>query len=561
CRRAANQAMRSVAYDEAIRHLQAGLDLGPAVAERVDILLDLGEARSRHGLHRDAMASFAECFGAARDEGLVARAAQAAAGFGMATQMPGLPGGPAVEIASEALALLGDVESPLRTRLQATLARSLALAGRNEEAVVIGEAALATARRHGDPSLLVSALQSSLVYSLEPRRYTDEAIELTELARQLGDRWSYGYGLGCQVRGLLILGRVADAREAHRAQREAADEGRFVLFGYMVRSFDAMFAMIDGRLDDAERRAEEAHEFGESSRTEFDAGVYGVQMYAIRREQGRLDEVAPLLRLASTLGPDQAVWRPGLAALYADLGMLDAAREAFELLARDDFAEVPRDAMWPCCLVFLSEVCAALGDRDRAAVLYAELEPLRGFTMMAGFTICLGPADRLMGNLAALLGRRRDAEGHFAAAVALAERTSSAPWRARAQHDWAVALGGRPDLLRAAHATAAALGMRAVAEGCRSHLDHGDVAPGAAAPAAPPWAARAGHGGPPAGLSQREVEVLRLVATGLSNRQIGECLLISHNTAANHVRAILQKTASANRAEATAYAARHGLLG
>jgi DNA-binding CsgD family transcriptional regulator len=62
------------------------------------------------------------------------------------------------------------------------------------------------------------------------------------------------------------------------------------------------------------------------------------------------------------------------------------------------------------------------------------------------------------------------------------------------------------------------------------------------------------------GLSAREVEVLRLVAAGLSNRVIGQRLFISPNTAANHVRSILQKTGSANRAEATAYAARHGLL-
>jgi DNA-binding NarL/FixJ family response regulator len=54
--------------------------------------------------------------------------------------------------------------------------------------------------------------------------------------------------------------------------------------------------------------------------------------------------------------------------------------------------------------------------------------------------------------------------------------------------------------------------------------------------------------------------VLRLVATGRSNRDIGAALFISENTVANHMRSILQKTASANRAEATAYAARNGLL-
>jgi DNA-binding NarL/FixJ family response regulator len=54
--------------------------------------------------------------------------------------------------------------------------------------------------------------------------------------------------------------------------------------------------------------------------------------------------------------------------------------------------------------------------------------------------------------------------------------------------------------------------------------------------------------------------VLRLVAAGRSNREIGEQLNISANTAANHVRSILQKTACANRAEAATFAARHELL-
>ena len=64
----------------------------------------------------------------------------------------------------------------------------------------------------------------------------------------------------------------------------------------------------------------------------------------------------------------------------------------------------------------------------------------------------------------------------------------------------------------------------------------------------------------PGGLSAREVEVLRLVAAGRSNREIGEQLFISANTVANHMRAILQKTGSSNRAEATAFAARQQLL-
>jgi DNA-binding CsgD family transcriptional regulator/pimeloyl-ACP methyl ester carboxylesterase len=61
-------------------------------------------------------------------------------------------------------------------------------------------------------------------------------------------------------------------------------------------------------------------------------------------------------------------------------------------------------------------------------------------------------------------------------------------------------------------------------------------------------------------LSPREMEVLRLVAQGRTNADIARVLVISKNTADRHVSNILTKTASANRAEAVLYAARHGLV-
>jgi DNA-binding NarL/FixJ family response regulator len=63
----------------------------------------------------------------------------------------------------------------------------------------------------------------------------------------------------------------------------------------------------------------------------------------------------------------------------------------------------------------------------------------------------------------------------------------------------------------------------------------------------------------PDGLSPREVQILALVAQGLSNREIGKTLTISEHTAANHIRSILRKTGCANRTEAASYAHRHRL--
>jgi len=63
-----------------------------------------------------------------------------------------------------------------------------------------------------------------------------------------------------------------------------------------------------------------------------------------------------------------------------------------------------------------------------------------------------------------------------------------------------------------------------------------------------------------AGLSEREVQVLQLVAAGKTNQEIATALCRSPNTVAIHVRNILGKTQAANRAEAAAFAVRHGLL-
>jgi HD-GYP domain-containing protein (c-di-GMP phosphodiesterase class II) len=66
--------------------------------------------------------------------------------------------------------------------------------------------------------------------------------------------------------------------------------------------------------------------------------------------------------------------------------------------------------------------------------------------------------------------------------------------------------------------------------------------------------------GGPAGLTPREVEVLRLLARGLSNKEIAQRLVISPKTAGNHIEHIYAKIATSSRATASLFAMQHGLL-
>jgi DNA-binding CsgD family transcriptional regulator/tetratricopeptide (TPR) repeat protein len=551
-RRAAEQAMASLGYEEATAHLKRVVDLAPPGSRtRAEVLFALGEAVLHRSQFSEAERWFEEAFHLAREHGETTLAGEAALGFEDAIHSPGMPGEPALIMVNEAIRLVGDDGSSLRARLEAARAEALTHCGRAEEARVVLDSALAMARATDDEAL-ARALQAALVSETDPHRLLDYAAQLQGVTDATGEVWYEAYVTVNRLRAYVTLGDLAEAKTVLARHYDIVKRSPHPILKVEALCYEIIFALAEGRFDDADAAAEEALQIGSDSHAGA-AGMYGLQMFAIRREQGRLAEVAPVLEAVARRDEGSSLWGPGLAVLYAEVDRLDDARAEFDRLAPDNFATVPRDVLWPACAAFLAEVCIAIGDRVRAATLTEELLPFQGWNLAVGYTLCFGPADRLLGGLAALVGDREAADRYFGAALELAERSGAAAWSAHVEHDWARFLAGAGDtramaLAASALETAETLGMATLADRCR-RLSLPKLA---AVPSPPEF---------PHGLSAREVEVLRLVAAGRSNREIGEHLMISPNTAANHVRAILQKTACANRAEAAAYAARNDLLG
>jgi len=242
-------------------------------------------------------------------------------------------------------------------------------------------------------------------------------------------------------------------------------------------------------------------------------------------------------------------WRPGFVSLLAELGMDEEARSELSQVATDGLDPF-RESIWLASLTYLTDAAAALGDEAVASLVYPELAPFTGQNVMIGHLVeCYGAADRYLGMLAATLGDRQRAEDHFQRAMELNKRMGALTWLAHTAYEYGRLLltGGKGEPERAAALLGEAAGL-AQRIGLPTLLDR-VRALDSEVPAALP-----------AGLSSREVEILGLVARGLSNREIGKALFISEHTAANHIRNILRKTDCANRTEAASYAHRHGLV-
>jgi DNA-binding NarL/FixJ family response regulator len=300
---------------------------------------------------------------------------------------------------------------------------------------------------------------------------------------------------------------------------------------------------------------------GQQAQAENADGVFGIQMFTLRRAQGRLAEIAPVVRYFVRQHSASAAWRPGLALIYTELGLKAEAQAEFAHLAQHDFADFPQDGLWVTCITYLAEVCAFLSDTAHAATLYRLLFPYAGQNVVVGgAVVCYGSASHYLGMLAATMEHWDDAARHFQDALAMNARIGARSYLAYTQHQYARMLLARnrpgdcdqaTSLLKEALTTARALGMRALEERLTSLLT-----PTVPAPVAVPISTMLPI---PDELSQRELEVLRLLAAGKSNRSIADALFISLNTVTTHVRNILTKTGCTNRTETAAYALRHGL--
>lgn len=497
---AGEHALRSLAFEEAARQFVRAhevADLARDEALRLRALLGLAGARHGAGETEGAEQALQDAIRIARrgDGETFARTALRCAAVRAEIGVLDVDTNALLE---EALDALPPEPGELRARLLARLAAGLLLApGSSSRRRALSDEATTIARVLGDRATLAFVLSRRLTALVGPDILDERRQTLDELARiRSGDPAGALDVLTFQI------GDLAEAADRQALDLALASFARHVqssrdpFHRWTDASFRAAVALLEGRYAEAEALAAEALESGRGAQARSAVLGYAQQLFLLRGEQGRLDEVEPLLRAGASETAVVPAWRCGLADFYSAAGRDADARRELDALATDGLASLPRDAAWLTSMALLASACTRLRDTDLAAALYAELLPYAGRIAIARpLVVFVGLVDERLGALASLLGRFDAAERHLASAHATASRMRALPWQAHVLHARAEMLRRRDAdgdrtaaaaALDAADAIARPLGMALLGSwiaATRRTLGRGDAATAAASAA------------------------------------------------------------------------------
>jgi DNA-binding SARP family transcriptional activator len=479
--RAADEALSLLAYEEAARLYETALTAltlsrGTREPMRCELLLAVGGAQIRGGDGARAKQTFLAAAALARRLELPEKLARAALGYGgrfvwaRAGSDERL-----VPLLEEALAASGEQDSALRARLCTRLAAALRDQPARQPRAELSRQGVAIARRTGDRAALAYALAgcyAAVWWAENAKERLALADELIALAETIDDRERAVEGHGYRMHALLELGELEAARAELAIRGRLTNEMRQPAQLWIQLVLEGMWSLFLGRLEEAEAKICAAGEHGHRAQSEDAHAMHQLQLFALRREQARLEEIEDSLVHCARANPSRPVFRCALAILHCELDHEPEARDLFAALTVDEFASLPRDGDWLFEMTLLAEVCDFLADAERAASLYRRLLPYAGSTVFGlSAEITTGVTARYLGILASATGRFERAARHFEQALAVNTRSGARPSVAHTQHDYARMLLARNapgdrdragELLSDCLATSSDLGMAAL---------------------------------------------------------------------------------------------------
>ena len=573
--RAGDRAMDQVAWEAAAKHYERALEvlqLQPAMSNRrrCEVHLALGSAYWLAGQASVAQQHSLMAAELARALGEAEFLARAALNYtGIEVHSINAPDEHNISLLEEALETLPEEDSALRVDLLRSMA--VYLLGHPDPAVRediqrrerFSQEAVEMARRLKNERLLLRAMLSRWRAVVIPDTHAQRlgiSSEMVELAEQLGDPLLASQSYRFHSRDLLEAGDKQGSDLWFRRACDIAQDLDLASADLHEHHYEIERALISGQFDVAQEHIEPALEIGRQAWPKNQASWYiDIMLIPLYRE---LETMASIVS-----SPSQAVneddldyqntWRSIHILQLIEAGQQDAARSEFEELAAHKFEDFRRHLAWLADMALASEFAVYFNDVKLCDAAYRLLLPYADRPVYVnGQSLFMGSVSQYLGSLATSLKRWNEAEGHFEQALEMNARMGARPftgWTEFAYADMLTKRGRAEDRERVA-----ALLDRALTAA-------GDMGMVRLQKRAAPLASQllSGEGSDPEelhGLTPRQVEVLQLVAEGLSDREIGERLFISHHTVMRHVANIFNALGVNSRTAAVAYALRHGML-
>ncbi len=467
-------------------------------------------------------------------------------------------------VCEQALSLSGtgdDLPDDLRARVLASYAQALVYRGEYDRAGPVSRDALAAAESAADPVALVDALRARQLACCAPDGLAERIVlagRILEAADALGSAWAEMWGRLWRIDTLFETGQL------RQVQRELTDLGPCLdrLSGPIGRLHQlegaATLALATGRFAEAARLAREAFkllsDMGHPAAIGALAVILAQSSLHVGLGQSGLAEAFDLA--PAQVQPEVVDTTRGTATIFPALTVAlirlhqgdRAGAEVAYGLAGPIRSWTPSPAMSMAAWGSALPIAIGLGRTQDIEFLASQFEPFRGQHAAngAGAGVYLGPVELQSGLAAAALGRLDAAAADLRAAASICDANGARGYAVQARVELAEVLSRRQapgDLDQVATALDAAAG-EAEQLGMVPFTTRIEQLRAAA------WRPTSAGRSP---LSPREVEVARLVARGLTNKQIGQALYVSERTAENHVQHILVKLGFSSRSQIAAW--------
>jgi DNA-binding SARP family transcriptional activator len=450
--RAGEMAAAQYGYEEAARHYAHALELigrqaAPDAARTCELLLSLGDVQSRAGSGADAKEAFQRAASIAEEHGWHDRLVRAALAYGGRFAWARSSSDPALApLLERALEAVGEKDASARARLLARLAAAIRDEPSRERRVAIAAEAVEIAR--GGDDLL------TLAYVLEGHGVATEGVEpglgdlataneLVALGEQLGDKERVFTGRDFRLNAFWKLADRAGVELEVESLSRLADDLRQPAQQWSAAASRTMLALMEGRFEEAEQMISQTRAAGERSE-HWNANVSErLQLFVLRRAQGRLAEIEDVIRRSVHEYPTLLRFRCALAHLNGELADKPAARSVLDEAQSHDLGRDYLDTEWLFSMSLLPDVHRVVADGRAAARLYSALLPHEDLYAEAPIEATFGSVARGLGVLATTLRRFDDAQRHFELAIEIERRMRARPWLAHAQHDMAAMLLAR----------------------------------------------------------------------------------------------------------------------